>query len=85
MQNTAKSNAPAFYLIPSRKASFARMAFVPLVGFAFDGQKLYRVMWSKMLFEGQQTLDVKDCPTPVTLRKAKSDRLNCFPSDPIAD
>ena len=75
----------------SRKSFYARYDLpgidtLIVLGFAFDGRKLYAVTWPKwgMGWQGRP-LDVKDCPTPVTLRKAKSDRLNCFPSDPIAD
>jgi hypothetical protein len=73
----------------SRKSFYARYDLEGIdslvaVGFAFDGQKAYAVTWMVGL-GGRQTLDVKDCALPVTLRKMKSGRLDCFPPDASAE
>jgi hypothetical protein len=70
----------------SRKSFYARYDLegidVPLaVGFASDGQKVYEVTWM-LNWGGRQELNVKDCPLPVTLRKMKSGRLDCFQPHP---
>ena len=75
----------------SRKSFYARFDLEGIdslvaVGFAFDGQKVYAVTWIEMIgWGGRQVLDVKACPLPVTLRKNKSGRLDCFPPDPSAE
>jgi len=71
----------------SRKSFYARYDLqaidsVLVVGFAFDGQKVYAVTWENMVgWAASHTLDVKECPSPTTLSKLKSGRLNCFAPD----
>jgi hypothetical protein len=73
-----------------RKSFYARYdlqsidSFVEL-GFAFDGRKVYAVIWQRMIGWGdEQTLNVKDCPLPIRLTKNESGWLDCFVADPTA-
>jgi hypothetical protein len=48
------------------------------IGFAFDGEKLYRVTWQRMMgWTGEQTLQAEECPQPIQLTKTRSGRLHC--------
>ena len=74
----------------SRKSFYVRYDFqgfdnVFEYGFAFDGRKVYAVMWQSMgIGSGEPTLNVKDCPLPIALTKNKSGWLDCFAADPNA-
>ena len=82
----------ALHAHASRKSFYARFdieGIVTLVelGFAFDGRKAYAaVTWQRMGigWGDEQTLDVKDCPLPITLTKNKWGWLDCFAADPNA-
>jgi hypothetical protein len=47
------------------------------IGFAFDGERLYKVTWQLGL-TNKLTLDTQECQLPIELRKTRSGRLDCY-------
>jgi hypothetical protein len=74
----------------SRKSFYARYDIQSIdtlveLGFAFDGRKAYTVTWYRMgIGWSGQTLDVKDCPLPITLTKNQWGWLDCLAAKPKA-
>jgi hypothetical protein len=76
----------------SRKSFYARYDLQGIdslveLGVAFDGRKAYAVTatWERMgIGGGMNTLDVQDCPLPITLTKNKWGWLDCFAANPNA-
>ena len=55
------------------------------VGFAFNGKDIYAVAWEKLYsWRPQEIVHVEMCPTPTSLYRTGTGKLNCFPPDPNA-
>jgi len=50
------------------------------IGFAFDGKKVYAVAWERLqqYWRRQEIIDVEVCPSPTTLFRTGTGKLNCF-------